>query len=381
MLPHEPRAHADDERVAQQNIHKRGPRRRVVGTGGRMGRELRPLLGNDRPAKPSSSANQVPEWLYGEQGCCCSKPGLLWWLNVAACLFHLLFAIATLVLASCDGFDDGCGDGNISTPILLVYSTNLSWVANSTNALRPEYVVSGDISLPWLTASFFFLSALMHGIVAGFNWKQAWASDSQERRVITTWQGWYYRWMHECRQPLRWAEYSISASVMLIVIAISSGVAHVYMLILIFCSSFATMTYGHFAEELHGRPQLRYRDSKPQTWAQSNVFLRVYPNLLGWVPFGAVWAVLLHSFNSNTGDGGPPTFVYVIVYGQFVAFLTFCVTQLALLVPDNGPAWYYWGEVSYLILSFLSKGFLGVTLFASVIAFDSLEAALAAAQE
>ena len=36
---------------------------------------------------------------------------------------------------------------------------------------------------------------------------------------------------------------------------------------------------------------------------------------------------------------------------------------------------------AYLILSFLSKGFLGVTLFASVIAFDSLEAALAAAQD
>ena len=347
-----------------------------------MGGELRPLLNNDQPRKRSTRPNQVPAYLYSEQGCCCSIPGMLWWLNVAACLFHLLFAIATLVLASCDGFDDGCGDGNISTPILLVYSTNLSWVENSTNALRPEYIVSGEISLPWLTASFFFLSALMHGIVAGFNWKQAWASDTQERRVITTWQGWYYRWMHECRQPLRWAEYSISASVMLIVIAISSGVAHVYMLVLIFCSSFATMTYGHFAEELHGRPVKEPNDGKPQEWKQSSVFLRVYPNLLGWVPFGAVWGVLLHSFNSNTGDGGgPPTFVYVIVYGQFVAFLTFCVTQLLLLFHPRGPAFYVWGEVSYLVLSFASKGFLGITLFASVIAFDSLEAALAAAQD
>ena len=346
MLPHEPRAHADDERVAQQNIHKRGPRRRVVGTGGRMGRELRPLLGNDRPAKPSSSANQVPEWLYGEQGCCCSKPGLLWWLNVAACLFHLLFAIATLVLASCDGFDDGCGDGNISTPILLVYSTNLSWVANSTNALRPEYVVSGDISLPWLTASFFFLSALMHGIVAGFNWKQAWASDSQERRVITTWQ---------------------------VVLSVDARVPSAASLGRVF-----NQRVGHAdrhchlvgrGARLHAHPHLLLElcddDLRPLCRgaarpAATPVSGFQAANLgavqclparlpqLAWVgAVGAVWAVLLHSFNSNTGDGGPPTFVYVIVYGQFVAFLTFCVTQLALLVPDNGPAWYYWGEVSY----------------------------------
>ena len=81
------------------------------------------------------------------------------------------------------------------------------------------------------------------------------------------------------------------------------------------------------------------------------------------MPFGAVWAVLLHSFHANTGDGGgPPTFVYVIVYGQFVAFLTFCVAQLALLVPRGSAAYYYWGEVSYLVLSFVSKGLLGGTL-------------------
>ena len=57
------------------------------------------------------------------------------------------------------------------------------------------------------------------------------------------------------------------------------------------------------------------------------------------------------------------------------------MTQLVLLFHPNGPALYVWGEVSYLVLSFAAKGFLGVTLFASVIAFDSLEAALAAAQE
>ena len=345
-----------------------------------MGREQRRLLPSDTPIKPSNSDKKLPRWLYYEQGCCCSKAALLWWLNVTACVFHLAFAVTTLVMASCDGFADGC-EGDVNTPILLVYSTNLSWVANTTNALRPDYVVSGDLSLPWITASFFFLSALMHGIVAGFNTPHAWASDDETRRIVTRWQGWYYRWMHECRQVLRWAEYSISASLMLLIIAITSGVAHVYMLIFIFALSFATMTYGHVAEELHGRPEQASGQERPKRWKQPRRLLRLYPNLLGWVPFGAIWAVLLHSFHANTGDGGgPPTFVYVIVYGQFVAFLTFCVTQLALLIPRGGAAYYYWGEVSYLVLSFVSKGLLGGTLLSSVVAFDSLEAALADAR-
>ncbi len=41
---------------------------------------------------------------------------------------------------------------------------------------------------------------------------------------------------------------------------------------------------------------------------------------------------------------------------------------------------HYWGEVSYLVLSFVSKGLLGGTLLSSVVAFDSLEAALADAR-
>ena len=112
-----------------------------------------------------------------------------------------------------------------------------------------------------LTASFFFLSALMHGIVAGFNWKQAWASDSQERRVITTWQGWYYRWMHECRQPLRWAEYSISvghADRHCHLVGRGARLhAHPHLLLELWHRD----DLRPLCRELHGRPQLRYRDS------------------------------------------------------------------------------------------------------------------------
>ena len=93
-LPHKPRAHGEHQRVAQQEIHKRVRRTRpdVVAT---MGREQRRLLPSDTPIKPSNSDKKLPRWLYYEQGCCCSKAALLWWLNVTACVFHLAFAVTT----------------------------------------------------------------------------------------------------------------------------------------------------------------------------------------------------------------------------------------------------------------------------------------------
>lgn len=343
-----------------------------------MGRDTLPHKEGEASRLLGGTVDEVPAYFYEESGCCCSKAGLMWWMNAVAALFHFAFAILVLGSAS--------QNGDINTPLLTVYSTNLTWEAGTADALKPEFEASSTLSLSWLTFGFFFLSFLMHVTIAIFNFRGGWASTNVERREVKRVYGlfptnWYFKWIHECRQPARWLEYSISASLMLLTIAISSGVAHAYMLVFIFVLSFTTMMHGHFAEELYGRPAVgESAYAKPTKWATAGIAWRLYPNILGWVPFGAVWAVLLHSFNANTGDGGgPPVFVYIIVYGQFFAFLTFCVTQIVLLVLPRGPQYYYWGELSYLVLSFASKGFLGITLLASVLAFDSFEQALAEA--
>ena len=43
----------------------------------------------------------------------------------------------------------------------------------------------------------------------------------------------------------------------------------------------------------------------------------------------------------------------------------------------GGPSRYFWGETSYLILSLVAKGLLGITLMSSVLIFDSFEDAVA----
>ena len=150
------------------------------------------------------------------------------------------------------------------------------------------------------------------------------------------------------------------------------------------------MTYGWMTEAL-SRPEDN-GDEKPKKWALRNgspglvipelpaAFQRLFPHIVGYVPYSACWAVLFHSFFYNVGDGGgPPIFVYFIVVGQFAVFTAFGITQLLNQAVENGPSWYMWGEWSYLYLSLVSKGLLGGTLITSVLMFDNFEEASAAA--
>ena len=64
---------------------------------------------------------------------------------------------------------------------------------------------------------------------------------------------------------------------------------------------------------------------------------------------------------------------------QFVLFSLFAITQFIVLVRNDGPQFYFWGEWSYVLLSLLAKGVLGGLLIVNVLLFDSFDAAVAAA--
>ena len=92
------------------------------------------------------------------------------------------------------------------------------------------------------------------------------------------------------------------------------------------------------------------------------------------------WFPLLHSFYYNSSDGqGAPDFVFVILWSQVVLFTCFGATQFILLWRDDGPSLYYYGEVSYQVLSLLAKGVLGIVLMFNVLMYDSFEEAVAEA--
>lgn len=178
---------------------------------------------------------------------------------------------------------------------------------------------------------------------------------------------------------------------MIVAIAIVSGVTLVYVLTFLFVLMWCTQCFGHFTEEL-SRPEPVTNNRAPREWYLHDNRIdtkvlevvwaslhRLAPHLLGYVPYATIWAVLFHSFvrNSTRTSQRPPSFVYVIVIGQFVVFSLFGVVQLVNQARADGPAWYWKGELVYLVLSIVAKGLLGLTLLTSVLLYDTFDEAVA----
>ena len=163
-------------------------------SGGKMESDKARLL------PPCGDGKCVPAWFYEQNNDVCglTRAAFMWWANAVCCAFHSGLAIAALAM--------GGANGGLATPKLAVYLTNLSWTPNATNSLVPINVPADGLLLSWMTLWFFLLSALAHGIVCVFNYHQGRRGlDSAAKRRVTRFTGWYYVWIHQCRQPLRYA--------------------------------------------------------------------------------------------------------------------------------------------------------------------------------
>ena len=155
---------------------------------------------HEEPSKPKMM--RVPEWLYSTEGFWyLSMASSLWWANLAGAILHTMFMIISIVLSM--------RDGSLGTPTLSVYLTNLSWITNSSDPFVPKYEKTTPIALPVLVMLFFLLSALAHTTICVLNFRQAFATGfctnlfDAEKTKLTDWTGFYYVWMHQCRNPLR----------------------------------------------------------------------------------------------------------------------------------------------------------------------------------
>ena len=280
-------------------------------------------LKHEEPSKPAITS--VPNWLYTERGLCgATKAASLWWMNLVCMISHLGLLTTTVYFSVRD-------NGSLATPSLTVYLTDLDWDQGSgANALIPTFEKTSGISLPALVIAFFALSALAHLMVVVFNRRQAFATGfcvdefNANSAIITQWTGWYFQWMHTCRNPLRcaplsiepahssclhepyavppilafhrWVEYSFSAAIMALVFSVAGGVSHLYMLFMIFALIWCTMFFGHYAEVVCPPKDLG-NDVRPKYWLKNDTnphllwipgfsarFHRLIPHMLGYVP-------------------------------------------------------------------------------------------------
>lgn len=258
-----------------------------------------------------------------------SIDGVLIVVNVAMLCLHATLMLVTLSV------------GNTALRLPL-YRTALRFeaaTADSGYRLVPQLEPLGDVlPLTQVTALFFAVSALAHA-AQGVLFRQT-----------------YLRALHRCTAPLRWIEYSISAPLMMLLIAYLAGIREVTALCSVCLLVMSTMPYGWLAE-------LSYRRGES----------RLHAHLFGWIPHLAAWGAVLGSFFSAAlaGACAPPTFVYFIVLGEAVLFSLFALPQVYQLL--HPPSAYVNGEISFQLLSLVSKATLGLLMLANVLQLDALD--------
>jgi hypothetical protein len=310
-----------------------------------------------RPVEGTDTGSATAElWIFTHELWGFTVAAWLWTCNFVAMVAHIGFTVAA--------FWAGMQEGGMMNPTLTLYVTEITWMNETEGTSRFDFLptyrrIDGGMSVAWLTVSFFLLSAAAHGIVVVFNAPCWWP---QTGGCVN----WYFVWIDRCMNPLRWVEYSFSASVMMVTIAYTSGIRSVYLLSCLTVLTFVTMTYGWFTEDL-SRPD---RDDK---WKRGR-WHRMVPHFLGWAPYGAAWAILLHSFYWNTRDvrDQMPSFVEPLVWVQFSLFTCFAVVQIVQQCVQ--PRDYFAGEIAYCVLSLAAKGSLGGMLIANTLLLTTVEA-------
>ena len=194
----------------------------------------------------------------------------------------------------------------------------------------------GSVRIDWLVAAFLLLAAVDHLTV----------SSGRPRR-------WYESNVARGMNPARWWEYSLSASLMIVLIAMLAGVSELVALIALFGANAAMILFGLVQEQTNaGRDEVDWRPF-------------VYGCVIGAVPWIAITAQLIVS---ATDGKGVPGFVVAIFVSLFVLFNTFAV-NMGLQYRGRGR----WADPSfaervYLILSLVAKSALAWQVYAGALA-------------
>jgi hypothetical protein len=240
-------------------------------------------------------------------------------LNIGAGLLHAAQAVAILLLAK-----------DFKLPLTIPYLQ----LNPLTKGLETHTHTLGHMPLAWLIVAFFALSAIAHLVIATI----------YRRRYETD--------LAHGINRARWVEYALSASIMMVAIALLVGVYDAASLLMIAALT-AGMNLMGLVMEIHN-----------QTTKRTNWLSFWIGTKLGIVP----WLVVGAYFLADAAYGSqPPTFVYWIYVSIFVFFNCFAI-NMVLQYKRIGP-WkeYLFGERVYILLSLVAKSLLAWQVFAGTL--------------
>lgn len=191
-----------------------------------------------------------------------------------------------------------------------------------------------DFNVAYFMIVFFALSAVFHFIIG-----TVYRKKYEENLMLGI-------------NKLRWYEYSLSASIMMIAIGMLSGIFDLSSLIMIFVLDAVMNLMGLVMEKTN----LGFEKTGKQDWL--TYWIGCLAGITPWIVFGIyVWGI------TEKGGGEIPTFVYWIYVTTFLFFNSFAV-NMALQYKQVGP-WkdYLFGEKVYIVLSLVAKSLLAWQIF------------------
>ncbi len=205
-----------------------------------------------------------------------------------------------------------------------------------------------EVPLGITTASFLFLSAIFHFLIAS-----PWGFSR------------YIRELSRGRNRFRWVEYSLSSTLMIILISLVLGISDISALIGLAIANVSMILFGWLMEMsnnglMHGK--FGRSDRGNRAWWTPFWF----GCIAGIGPWLAAAIFLIVNVGIEGGEG-PPGFVYGIIVSLFVFFNSFALNQWLQYKQVGRWKDYLTGERTYIVLSLVAKSLLAWQVFANVL--------------
>ena len=224
-------------------------------------------------------------------------------------------------------------DPIVTAPVVTSYLSFDEATSTLVQAQRELF----ELPIGPAVATFFFLSAIAHALLA---WPL--------RR-------WYETRLARGIQPMRWLEYALSSSVMIVVIAALAGIQEIGTLVAIFGGNAAMNLFGWSMELANeGRTKVPW----------SHYIFGCIAGIVPWIVIGiSLWSA------ATEPDAEPiPSFVIAIFISLFIAFNIFAITMVLQYGKVGRWRDYLVGEKTYMFLSLFAKTILAWQVFAGTLA-------------
>lgn len=234
----------------------------------------------------------------------------------------------------------------LSAAVMLALANDFTLPISTLNLQGPPGTPIGqatletaiDVPLAWGTAAFLLLSAVFHMLIAS-----PWGFPRYTAEI------------RHGRNRFRWVEYSLSSTLMIVLIALVTNITDLAALTAIAFANIAMILFGWIMEVVNA----------PSARAWWTPF--AFGCIAGIGPWVAIAAYLVVNL-SQPGAAGPPGFVYGILVSIFLLFNCFAVNQVLQYRAAGRWRDYVFGEQVYIWLSITAKSALAWQIFSGSLA-------------